>query len=258
MSLIECLLIILEMIKDYLLKIVTEILYVGCGIQMMISWKLLFQAPKTFINAIFLALTLAKTLILPFQVYFLLEIGEGQWVGREIPPQKNIEDCALFLVGVTTVNFLDIIYNFGILFCRFLYTRHAFELTTDRVKLVHFLVCCVTGTFTLQVFLMQYGDLLVDRNNDFPLPTLDGVFCTSGTLDYDVSQIRADSSKITIHILAFLVLFALGNFHFTRASLAACRNYKIPPRRVNFITLKEQSAYFNLLLGCAILDRLFK
>ena len=115
----------MEMIKDYLLKIVTEILYVGCGIQMMISWKLLFQAPKTFINAIFLALALAKTLILPFQVYFLLEIGEGQWVGREIPPQKNIEDCALFLVGVTTVNFLDLIYNFGILFCRFLYTCHS-------------------------------------------------------------------------------------------------------------------------------------
>ena len=71
------------MIKDYLLKIVTKILFVGCGIQMMISWKLLFQAPKTFINAMFLALALAKTLILPFQVHFLLEIGEGQFVDRE-------------------------------------------------------------------------------------------------------------------------------------------------------------------------------
>ena len=118
------------MSENVIFMILSGLLYTGFGIQLTISGKLLFQAPKTFINAIFMALTLTKTVVFPLQVFFLIEIGKDQMSDSVNPPKKNIEDCAWFLLAVITVNILDVVYNAGILFCRFVYARHAYDLTT--------------------------------------------------------------------------------------------------------------------------------
>ena len=118
---------------------------VGCCVQFMITWKMLWSAPKTFINAIFTALTMTKSLILPVLVYLILELGIGQLTEDVSSPDEVIKNCAGFLITITSINYMDFFYNFGIMFCRFVYARYAYGLTVSTVNIFHFLVSCITG-----------------------------------------------------------------------------------------------------------------
>ena len=136
-----------------------------------------------------------------------------------------------------------------------MYARHALDLTTNKVKIVHFLVCCVTGTFTVQgLFLGPIGML---AKQDLVKKTR---LCTSGSLDF-VSLKSQDNGRfyqVALIIITFTTLLVLCNLHFTNAALKLRRRYKIPTRNINFVSLKEQSFYIILLLISFTVERSVK
>ena len=202
-----------------------------------------------------MTLTMTKILLVAVQFHYMVEIGKIQLDLIPAVSEEVIEDCSRYLVTISTTNILDCIYNTGILFCRFVYARHALELTTDKVKIVHFLVCCVTGTFTVQgLFLGPIGML---AKQDLVKKTR---LCTSGSLDF-VSLKSQDNGRfyqVGLIIITFTTLLVLCNLHFTNAALKLRRRYKIPTRSINYVSLKEQSFYIISLLISFIVERSVK
>ena len=228
---------------------------VGCCVQFMITWKMLWSAPKTFINAIFTALTMTKSLILPVLVYHILELGIGQLTEDVSSPDEVIKNCAGFLITITTINYMDFFYNFGIMFCRFVYARYAYGLTVSTVNIFHFLVSCITGAFTVQFFIGGLLNDLAVRNNGFPLNTIDGFFCSSVTVDRNFQPDTQEFHKVSLLFFAFLALAITANFFIQKAASNVHHFHHIPSRRINFITLKDQGIYFTLLITFLFLDR---
>ena len=230
---------------------------VGCCVQLVITWKMLWSAPKTFINAIFSALTMTKSLVLPILVCHILELGTG-FLNEDISsPDTVLNNCGMFLITITTINNIDFFYNFGIIFCRFVYTRYAYGLTVSTVKVFHFLVCSIIGAFTAQFFiveLMKYDEAV--KNNEFPFNTMDGFFCSGLAVDSNFQPDTKEFQKVSLVLIAFVALAALSNFLIQKACSNVCCFHHIPSRRINFLTLKDQGLYFNLLITFIFLDRL--
>ena len=240
------------MYEDFTLNMLTFFLIIGWNVQFVICWKMV-KGPKTFINTIFMASAMIRAVLLPIQFNLIVEIGEYHFGQRFSPAENLIQNCGNFFVLFKILLIVDCLFNMGSLFCRFVYLVHAYELIINKVKIFHFLVCCLIGTFTLQFLLVGPLGFLAFKAEVFPFNTLEGALCASG--EVRLSEGFQPFLREHLIILTFLVLLSLCNLHFMKTSMKIGRMRQIPRRKVNFITMKAHLSYSTLVLISAFLKR---
>ena len=190
----------------------------------------------------------------PLIVYFFFIIGITTFT--EGSSARIADSCHYYLQVWTSWNTLNAFGNIGMMFCRGIYVRYATGLVTNGTKLFHILVCCVSGTFTLQWLGIQplYYWLMVDN----PMKTtLKGQICTRTqlTIFEDINKTINFSIKSKLLIITFSVLFLMVSLYFTKSSKRMNSKFKIPKRRINIVNMKMQNKYTAAIIINFIIDQ---
>ena len=123
-------------------------------------------------------------------------------------------------------------------------------------KLLHILVCCATGAFSVQ-WLGSHLQFLYTVEN-YPMNVLKGYICTQTKIhQFEDAHINISFSikpKLAISFTGLLLLIA--NMYFTKSAYKMAKKYKIPKRRVTLIDMKTQNIYVNVILINIILDQM--
>ena len=138
----------------------------GTAVSFIIFGKLTLMFKSTnFINKMFTVFFLCNSLLSSSCFFWLFKIGFQSFSDSVKPSPTSEKDlinsCSYFLVTLFSSQVILITGNAGILFCRFLYVRHARGLVTEGVSIFHRLVIILVGCFTCQLlFLFPFSGLI--------------------------------------------------------------------------------------------------
>ena len=105
-----------------------------------------------FINKMFTVLFLSNSLASLFTFKWLFEIAYLNLTSDNIAPSSDrvLKACSFFTIMLFSSQIVLVGMNSGILFCRFIYIRHATGLMKEGRQLFHRLVMVLITCFTLQ------------------------------------------------------------------------------------------------------------
>ena len=229
----------MALLSQVLLYTLMTICLTGSVLYAYICLKLIQYGQRSFINIIFMVLFCLNIFLSPLIVYFFFIIGITTFT--EGSSARIADSCQYYMQVWTSWNIFNAFGNIGMMFCRFIYVRYATGLVKNGTKLFHILVCCVSGTFTLQWLGIQplYYWLMVDN----PMKTtLKGQICTRTqlTIFEDINKTINFSIKSKLLIITFSVLFLMVSLYFTKSSKRMNSKFKIPKRRINIFNMKMQ------------------
>ena len=117
-------------------------------------------APKTFLNRLFMFTLFIKSLLIPLQTHFLLEVLTNHKDPTDFPPTSIIENCLILYISTSSIVFVDYIVNYGMFLCRLFYAEYAYLLTINKVKMCNTLVTLFVSTFLAWALLIGPFNIL--------------------------------------------------------------------------------------------------
>ena len=237
------------MFKEEVIIVVGSFLWLRWILNAITLWKMWKQAPRTFINQMFVTILIFKVFLVPLHIHFMFETLKNHSNLTTFSSLEIIEDCVFYSLITTTIVVTDVTMNIGMFFCRFLYARYAYFLIIDTVKIVHLLVTIVTSTCTILIILIGPLKMMLWNKGEKFFNSQNRAFCTIDLLDlYQTKEYLPQSQNFKFVAPVFVLLGILFKFHCGKAALKMRSRHQIPKRPINYITLEQQNMYFNIMM----------
>ena len=147
---------------------------IGFCLNSVICWKVLKNGQKTFVNLMFLMISIMNVPLIFFQSYFLLEV-KGNHHTSFLVSNDIKTSCQGYIITWISSTITNGFFHVGIVFCRFIYARYAHLLMVSGVQLLHLLICIVIGAFMVQNLAIAPIKFLMMDADDFHLETFKGI-----------------------------------------------------------------------------------
>ena len=158
--------------------------------------------------------------------------------------------CKGLSLSLSTASAVATSLNLAILFCRFIYVRHALGLVTHGKKLFHNIVCVVTCTFILQhLFIYPIRQAWTQDLDNIKVQ-----FCSHKVVPW--LEDKELSLKPKLILVTFSGLFILAVLFFSKSSANQKKKYCIPKVRHNVITFELHWIMFQIALIFFIIDQI--
>ena len=95
---------------------------------------------RLFLNRMFLTYFILDAIVGSLEIIFLFKINQERF---------NVSNCAIFITIWMSSMENRVIFNFCLVFCRFLYVRYPRQLMKEGLKLLHFLI--ILGLYPLPI-----------------------------------------------------------------------------------------------------------
>ena len=222
------------MLKEEVIIVVGSFLWLRWILNAITLWKMWKQAPRTFLNQMFVTILISKVFLVPLHLQFMFETLQNYSYLTTFSSLEIIEDCVFYSLITTTIVVTDVTINVGMFFCRFLYARYAYFLIIDTVKIVHLLVTIVTSTCTILILLIGPLKMMLWNKGEKFLNSQNRAFCTIDLLDlYQIKEYLPKSQNFKFVAPVFVLLGILFKFYCGKAALKMKSRYQIPKRLIN-------------------------
>ena len=235
------------------LDVVEFVCTTACGMQALISWRLLKQGWNlSFINLLLAIHFFMNSINSYIYIYLLFDIGSKQLFDKETDPEDISVVCKYYISSWLALYTIGSIPSLGIVFCRFIYARYSHGLVADMGKLFHKIVLIGISMFTLHWILVWPLGTKVSKNdykniikgqicNQIPFPDI-------GDVEFHVKP-----KMVTVFIVG-LYMLSLAYIH--SSSNKQTKFHGIPKRRWNLLTINQHALYLHLTGICVEFDQL--
>ena len=227
---------------------------VGILVSFMIVIKLCWMKNQlNSINVMFLTFFLLNFVLASLQTFSLFNLGFTGFVEHPSEGDPFLWDCKVFMISWANYTVISLFLHFGMLFCRFIYTRYADGLLLMGKSLLHGLVCLMTVTFCIQHILFPIVKNVFHEEN-YPLNIIQGQICMKKNITQfqSVEQNKAFINRPKLMMIAFCSLMMMAALFMEFSAKKKANGYRIPKTRVNLMTMKQQCHYLVLLCLCVI------
>ena len=204
----------------------------------------------------FMTIFILNIILVPLMIHYFFQIGMESFTKDTQCPDQELDSCKNYITIWMICSILNVLFNNGIIFCRFIYIRYANGLVTNGKKLLHILISCITGAFTFQWIGIQPLKYRFSNDN-YPMNLLKGYICTKTKIPLieDVDMSINFSIQPKLITISFCILLLFGNPYFTLSPHRMKRTCRIPKRKIHLLDLNMQNLYTASMILNFIIDQ---